>query len=248
MLPILQIGPLALRTSGLLLLIGVYLGLGLAERRLPKEGLTPNQLYNLTFLAAIAGVLGARLFFVAQNFSLFRNSPLNVFSLDASLLDPFGGIAAALIASLIYGQRKGLAFWSTLDAFTPALAVFAVFVGLAHLASGQAFGAPTTLPWGINLWGATRHPSQIYETLAALVILAFLWRRSGRQDMPGRLFLLFIVMSAGARLLLEAWRGDSSLTLGGLRLAQVIAWAMMAGGIFLLERKSAVLASGNTGE
>jgi len=41
-------------------------------------------------------------------------------------------------------------------------------------------------------------------------------------------FLLFAALTAGARLFLEAFRGDSTLILGGLRLAQVIAWVMLA--------------------
>ncbi len=237
MLPILQIGPLALRTGDLLLLMGVFLGLNLAERRTAQHGVKADHLYNLTFLAIITGMIGARLSFVAQNFSLFRESPLNIFSLDARLLDPFSGIAFALIAMLVYGQRRKLAFWPTLDAFTPALAVLAVFAGLSHLASGKAFGEPTALPWGIDLWGATRHPSQVYETIAALAILAFLWRHFKGQAAPGRTFLLFIVLSAGARLLLETWRGDSELTFSSLRQAQVIAWVVMTIGIFLLERQ-----------
>lgn len=237
MLPILQIGPLALRTSGLLLLLGAYLGLSLAERRLPKGGPTSDQLYNLVFLTLVSGVVVARLSFAAQNFSSFRESPLNLFSLEASLLDPFAGVAAALVAALVYGQRKKLSFWSALDAFAPALAVFAVFTGLAHLASGTAFGAPTPLPWGIELWGAKRHPSQVYETLAALVILGFMWPRFKQQTAPGRIFLLFVIYSAGARLLLEAWRGDSGLLAGSIRTAQVIAWAVMALGFWLLEKK-----------
>jgi prolipoprotein diacylglyceryltransferase len=85
------------------------------------------------------------------------------------------------------------------------------------------------------LWGATRHPSQVYETLAAFSILIVLWRRFGKQVTPGRTFLLFILMSAGARLLLEAWRGDSVLTFGGFRLAQLLAWAVMAVGFLLLD-------------
>ncbi len=236
MLPILQIGPLALRTSGLLLLIGAYLGLSLAERRLPKGGPNSDQLYNLVFLSLVSGVAAARLSFAIQNFSIFRAAPLNLFSLDAGLLDPFAGFAAALIAALVYGQRKKLALWPTLEAFTPLLAVMAVFVGLAHLASGAAFGAPTSLPWGIELWGASRHPTQIYETAAAALILGWLWPRLGKSAPPGRLFLLFVTASAGARLVLEAWRGDSSLLPGGLRLAQVIAWGVMAAGLWGLGR------------
>lgn len=236
MLPILQIGPLALRTSGLLLLLGAYLGLSLAERRLPKGGPNSDQLYNLVFLSLVSGVAAARLSFAIQNFSIFRAAPLNLFSLDAGLLDPFAGFASALIVLLAYSQRKKLALWPILDAFTPMLAVMAVFAGLAHLASGAAFGAPTSLPWGIELWGDRRHPTQIYETVAATLILAWLWRRFGKETPPGRLFLLFVTASAGVRLVLEAWRGDSSLLPGGLRLAQVIAWGVMAAGLLGLGR------------
>lgn len=238
MLPILQIGPLALRTSGLLLLLGAYLGLSLAERRLPKGGPNSDQLYNLVFLSLVSGVAAARLSFAIQNFAIFRAAPLSLFSLDAGLLDPFAGFAAALIASLVYGQRKKLALWPTLDAITPMLAALAVFVGLAHVASGEAFGAPTSLPWGIELWGARRHPTQIYETVAAALILAWLWRRFGKGAPPGRLFLLFITASAGARLLLEAWRGDSVLLPGGLRLAQVVAWGVVAAGVWLIGKQA----------
>jgi phosphatidylglycerol:prolipoprotein diacylglycerol transferase len=158
-------------------------------------------------------------------------------SIDASLLDPFGGVTVALIGILIYAQRKKLAFWPALDAFTPALAVSAVFLGLAHIASGTDFGAPTSLPWGIELWGAKRHPSQIYETLAAIAILAILWRKFGKDAAPGTVFLLFITVSAGAHLFLETWRGDSTTVLGGVRMAQMIAWVVMALGFLFLERK-----------
>jgi phosphatidylglycerol---prolipoprotein diacylglyceryl transferase len=238
MLPVLQIGPLAIRTSTLLLLLGFYFGLSLAERRLTKGGPTSDQLYTLTFISVFAGILAARLSFAAQNFNIFRESPLIIFSLDTSLLDPFGGTAVALIGMLIYGQRKKLSFWLTLDSFTPLLAVFAVFLGLAHTTSGAAYGAPTSLPWGIDLWGAKRHLSQVYETLAALLILVLFWPRFGREDAPGNVFLLFIMASAGTRLVLEAWRGDSIIIVGGVRLAQVIAWLVIALGFWLLERKA----------
>lgn len=235
MLPILQIGPVALRTSGLLILAGIYLGLSLAERRLPKDGLSPNHLYNLVFSVFISWILAGRLSYILQNFPLFRRSPLNILSLDMSLFDPFAGIVVASIVALVYGQRKKLAFWKILDAFTPAMAVLAVFLALAHIASGFAYGAVTAVPWAINMWGAMRHPSQVYETLAALSVLIILWRQFGKSPFPGSTFLRFIIMSAGFRLLLEAWRGDSVLALGGLRIPQMLAWVFMFVGIWLYE-------------
>lgn len=244
MFPVLHLGPLAVRTPGLLLLLGLYLGLTLAERHSSVRGMKADHIYNLTFIAFVAGALGARLSFAAQHVDLFKGSPLNLVSLDTTLLDPFGGIALGLIAVLVCGQRKKLSLWPTLDAFTPVLAVFAVSVGLANLASGNAFGAPTSLPWSINLWGATRHPSQVYETLAALVILFVAWVLFRKDLPPGRLFLQFVIYSAGARLFLEAFRGDSVLVFGGIRLAQIVAWAVLALSLWLLERQKRIPQNG----
>ena len=238
MFPILQVGPLAIRTAGLLLLAGAFLGLYLAERYAARRGLHPERMYSLVMLMFAVGVLAARLSFAAQHPGAFRTSPLNLVSLDLGLLDPFGGLALALLAGLVYGRKKGLPFWPTLDALTPALAVFAVFLGLSHWAAGTAFGAPTSLPWGIELWGAKRHPSQVYETLAALAILAILWRRFAVESRPGRLFLGFIALSAGNILFLGAFRGEGALLPGGLRLDQVLAWLVLAGSLWLLERRA----------
>jgi phosphatidylglycerol:prolipoprotein diacylglycerol transferase len=124
-----------------------------------------------------------------------------------------------------------------LDALTPLFATLAIGLHLSHLAAGTAFGSPTTLPWGIELWNATRHPTQIYELIAALIIFGFIWFR--KSNLPaGILFLNFIALTAGARLLLEAFRGDSTLVLGGLRIAQVIAWVVLAVALFRREKQS----------
>lgn len=239
MFPILQLGPLAIQTPGLLLLLGVYLGLSLAERRLPQRGAPDvNQLYNLFLLAGGVGLLAARLSFVLQNPALFRGSWRNLVSLDASLLDPWAGLAFGLIVALVYGQRKGLSLWATLDAYTPAAAVLAVFLGLAHLASGNAYGLPTSLPWGIELWGTKRHPTQVYETLLALGILAWLWPQFRHPLPPGTRFVRFLTATAAATLLVHGWRADSILLPGGFRLEQVLAWLTMALGFWLWQRLS----------
>lgn len=230
MLPVLQIGPLAIQTPGLAMLLALWLGMALAEKHAPQHGLPANKLYNLVFIALMAGIIGARLVYVLQYPAAFLSSPLSLFSLNPGLLNVIGGVLVAGVVSVAYAQRAKLPFWSTLDALTPALAVCMVGLGIAHIASGTAFGASTLLPWGVILWGETRHPTQIYETLAAASILGLLWPGKVRLSirLPGDTFLHFIALSAAARLLLEAWRGDSILLPGGLRLAQVIAWLIMA--------------------
>ena len=89
---------------------------------------------------------------------------------------------------------------------------------------------PTDLPWSIEIWGATRQPTQVYEILAALVILLVVWpgSRITVGQPSGGAFLLFLASTAGARLFLEAFRGDSIVIGDGLRVAQIIAWIVLA--------------------
>jgi phosphatidylglycerol:prolipoprotein diacylglycerol transferase len=134
----------------------------------------------------------------------------------------------------VYGQRQKLRLWPTLDALTPLFAALGIGVSLLHLAAGTAFGSPTELPWGINLWNATRHPSQIYELIMSLLIFGLIWFR--KTNSPGGSdFLLFTALTAGSRLFLEAFRGDSTLIFGGIRLGQVIAWILLAVVLFASE-------------
>jgi phosphatidylglycerol:prolipoprotein diacylglycerol transferase len=229
MLPILQIGRLAVPVPALVMLAGVWTGITLSERSSARHGLNANDLYNLIFLAIIAGVMGARLSYVIRYPSIFTSHPISILSRDPGLLDPWGGLAAAILVSLIYGQRKNIPFWPLMDTLTPGLAVLGVALGISHLASGNAFGAPTDLPWGVNLWGAHRHPTQIYEMILALAILLVVWpsREMIKWKNPGERFIIFMVLTAAARLFLETFRGDSILLPGGIRSAQLIAWVVL---------------------
>lgn len=236
MVPIIQIGPMALQTPGLILLIGLWLGLVLAERMASRFQANPNYVYNLVFVAMITGVIGARISYVLQNYDVFWQSPLNILSLNPGLLDPVGGIAIGLISALVYGNRKKIAWWPTLDAIAPFLCVMMIAFGLSNLASGDAFGAETSLPWGIDLWGVMRHPTQIYQIFAGCIILVIIWPRTGNfnvvQRAPGETFVGFMALSAGTWLFIEAFRGDSLVLLNGVRATQVAAWVVLAGSLW----------------
>lgn len=238
MLPVLQVGPLAIQVPGLVLLLGLWLGLNLAERHASKRGIDPNILNNLVLIGLLAGVLGARLVYAARYPAAFAASPFSLFSLNPGLLDPLGGAVVGMIAALIYANRKQLGLLPTLDALTPLLAVMAVAMGFAHLAAGNAFGRPTGLPWGIELWGEVRHPAQIYETLAAIALLVIFWPARQRYSTwkAGMYFLTFTASSAAVRIFLESFRGDSALTDYGLRVAQLFAWAILAISLFAVHK------------
>jgi len=221
----------------ILIVAAIWVGLYLAEKRSARYGIHNDDLNNVVFFPIIGYLLGGRILYALENLSAFTKNPGSLLSLNLDLFDPFGGLLVAVFVALVYGRRRKLPFWSTLDALTPLFAVFALGQGLAHLASGSAFGKETTLPWGMELWGAVRHPSQVYESLASLLILGLLWFQK-TDTRPGFHFLSFTALTSAARLYLEAFRGDSTLILGGFRAAQIVAWTVLALSFFFLERES----------
>jgi phosphatidylglycerol:prolipoprotein diacylglycerol transferase len=218
----------------ILLLVAAWLGSLLSEKRALRHRLSKDALSNLVFYGLVAFILGGRVFYAVAHFPAFIASPVSLFSLNTDLFDPLGAALSALLAGWTYARRRKLPPWNTLDGLVPFFALLAIGLGLSHLASGAAFGQPTGVPWGINLWNAHRHPSQVYETLAAFVVYSLIWFRR-QPSRPGLLFLSFVSMAAASRLFLEAYRGDSSLLFGGFRLAQGIALLVLAGSFILIE-------------
>ena len=228
--PILHIGPLAIQLPGLIYLLGLWMGTLWTERQAVRLQMDANILYNLVFYTLIAGVISARLSFAAQNMSAFTASPLSLFSLNPGLFDPWGGLGGGLIVALIYGNRNQLNWWITLDSLVPLFTVLMVAIPLANLASGNGYGKPTDLPWAIDLWGTQRHPTQIYESTAAIFVLILFWRAEAffTRLNAGEKFLSFLSISAFARIFLETFRGDSGFLPLGLRTNQVIVWLVLA--------------------
>lgn len=244
MLPILQIGPLALPLPTLLLMAGLLAGLELAERQAERFGVKADDIYTLTLAGVIAGLVGARLTYAALNSAAFIEYPLNLLTPRPQMLNAAGGLGFALAAALVTLWVRKLPLWPTADAASGLLAVMALAIGLAHLASGDAFGAPAQLPWAINLWGEMRQPSQVYEILAAAGILALLWPwgwliRQARAH-PGLRLWLFVGLSAAARLALESFRGDSTILWNTFRAAQLAAWLALALSLWQIGRRVAL--------
>lgn len=237
MLPYFNFFGLALPVPALTILLGIWVGLSISERYAHKHQISPEKLYTLVFISLIGGVIGARLAYVIQFPSAFIKSPGSLISLNPGLFNISGGVVAGTIISLVYIQRKKLSLWPTLDSLAPGLAVFAIAVSLSNLASGNAFGSLTTLPWGIELWNGTRHPSQIYEVVGAGLILWYLWpgRQEGKSQ-PGTIFLQFIAASAISRLFFEAFRGSSPVISYNIRVVQIYAWFILAASLWGLSR------------
>ena len=232
MLPYLRLGPFLLPLASLSLLIGVWFGSWIAEKRALRIGIKSDLISNLIFIGLIAGLIGARAAYAARFINAYISNPLSLFALTPETLSVPEGLMIGLFAAFLYGQRKKLGVRLALDALAPALAVFLVFQGLAHLLSGDAFGIPSDTLWSIYLWNEYRHPTQIYETLLAIIIL-FIILKYPLKPGSGRSFWLVIALSSASRLFIEAFRGDSTIW-SGFRVSQIIALIVLAASLWML--------------
>ena len=236
MFPFVWLGSWLIQMPFLALLVGLRGGMILLEHESKRLKLKPSTVANLVIYSTVAGIIGARLGYALQFRALYASKPLSLLAPTPTTLSPSMGFLVGLIAFWILLDHKNLPVRPALDALAPGLALFMVFLGASHILSGDAYGAPTRVPWAIHLWNEYRHPSQFYETFTALIIFLVILKRFPKPDGAGLNFGLTIALTAASRVFLETFRGDSVFWPAGFRAAQVIALVLMAVGFYWMRR------------
>ncbi|MGB9739463.1 MAG: prolipoprotein diacylglyceryl transferase [Chloroflexus sp.] len=227
MLPVLQIGPVALYTPGLIMVLGGWFMIQAVGRAAHGHELDGNRLEQIMFISLLAGVVGARLGYAAGSWTSYLADPWAFLSRDLQAFSLPTGVATALVVGGWLLWRQHWPFWSTLDALAPGLAIAMFTYALAQWASGDGYGLPTTLPWAINLWGEYRHPTQLYAAITALGALIIWRRRYHRRQPAGARFLIVCATLAAGTLIGEGFAATGWLLPGNVRLSQVVALTIL---------------------
>ncbi|MBI5879287.1 MAG: prolipoprotein diacylglyceryl transferase [Chloroflexi bacterium] len=238
MLPTIQIGPAALPVRPLLMLIAWYIAVGWAERRMPRYGQPSEHAWNAGLIAALGAVIGGRLYYAVTNWAAYQMNPLGLFATSISTIAFGEGLIVGLIGAAIYLRWKRAPLAPFFDAYAPGLLAAFALASVGALASGDAYGAATDLPWAIVLWDSHRHPSQVYELLVALAALAVVLRMRGASD--GSTFLAAVALYGIGRVFIEAFRGDSWLVADGVRAMQVVWLAAALGALIVMRRRASI--------
>lgn len=236
MLPVLPLGPLALPTRPLLLLLGIGWGLAAVEREARRRGLPPGT-SDAVGWGLLVGFVVAR---AAAEIPMGIASPGDLLRLLRPDLNPLALGPGLLIAALVLGlgwRRRKVPLLAGLDALSPLILIPRIAVALGDWAEGRGYGEPTAWPWLGMLGGGGRHPVQLYEAVLGLVALG-LWH-GGRQGpwAPGGAFLLALALAGGVGLFVEGLRADVP-TWMGFRLPQVAAFALTLLSLFGLSRRA----------
>jgi phosphatidylglycerol:prolipoprotein diacylglycerol transferase len=238
MYPLLQIGPLRLSSGGLLLLLAIFLGGWLLARvaHACSGAQLARQADSCFYPVLIGALVGARLWYGLFNLDLYGQNPGLFVALRVSDFAWPGALLGGVLVGLLWCSWKRFDALALADSTALTLPVVQVIASVGLLLSGEAFGVPTDLPWGVQLLGAVRHPTQIYLALAALGSLLIVWRLARRQVPVGALWVSYLGLQGLTLLLLEALRADSLVLPGGIRAAQVFGLALLLYSLSWLQR------------
>jgi len=241
MYPLVQIGPFRLSTGGLMLLISLIVGGSLVSRiaRVRGGAKLARQADNCFYPVLIGAVLGGRLWYGLFNLDLYGRNPGLFVALRVSDFAWPGALLGGALAGYLWCRWNGFEELALADSAALALPATQALASVGLLLSGEASGLPTSLPWGVSLFGTTRHPTQIYFALAALLILGALTWLARRELLAGALAAAYLALNGLALLLIEALRADSLVLPGGIRVAQVFGLGLLLYALFWAQRHAA---------
>ena len=237
------LGSLPLRAYGIIIAVGMIVGVWWTSRRYAARGGNPDTIFDVALWAIPLGVVGARLYHVVTSPEAYfgpGGDPWLALQIWRGGLGIWGGVAFGALGAFLAVKRAGVRFGPIADSLAPALLVAQAIGRWGNWFNQELFGAPTTLPWGLQIdaahlpagypVGTLFHPTFLYEclwNLAGAALIVALERR--RRFAAGQLFGMYLMVYTAGRAWIEMLRIDDAHTIAGLRLN---VWTSLA--VFLL--------------
>ncbi|MCR4277778.1 MAG: prolipoprotein diacylglyceryl transferase [Candidatus Curtissbacteria bacterium] len=193
-----EIGPLTLHLYGLVIALSILAGWALAKNRAHLYKI-PKSLFDEPMLLTplILGLIGARLYHVLDLWSHYSQNPSEILKIANGGLGIWGGLFGILVGFVLIAKIKKVKILSLLDLIAPSLMLSQSIGRFGNFINQEAFGPPTTLPWGVYIEPANRpiqymefsrfHPTFFYEAALDLLfffILLYLSKPSSSHSLP----------------------------------------------------------------
>ncbi|MEU3002868.1 prolipoprotein diacylglyceryl transferase [Streptomyces sp. NPDC007020] len=225
---VLEIGPIPLRGYALAIIVGLFFGLWVLNRRWVARGGKHGTSWDIAVWAVPFGLLGGRLYHVITDYQLYFGENRNwvdAFKVWEGGLGIWGAVALGALGAWIGCRRRGIALPPFADATAPALALAQAFGRWGNWFNQELYGKPTDLPWaleisdGPNRVAGTYHPTFLYESLWCVgVALLVMWADRRFKLGHGRAFALYVAAYCAGRGWIEYMRVDEAHHVLGLRL------------------------------
>lgn len=154
---------LTVKSYGLMMVVGFLAAVSLIRYLSRSFTKDPQHITNAALYSLIAGVVGARIFFVIHYFDSFRGNLLSIFAIWKGGLELLGGVLLAITVIFLYIRHHKLPLRHYLDVLAVGLMLALVFGRIGCFLNGCCYGKPTELPWGVQFpYGSFACRSQVY--------------------------------------------------------------------------------------
>lgn len=231
---------------GVMIALGFALAMVYGFVNAKRLKIDPDRMIDVVIVATVCAIIGARLYYIlfSGNLSHYWENPGEIFAIRDGGLAIYGGVIAAFVTGLWMCKWRKV---SRLKMFDLAAIGFLIGQGIGrwgNFFNQEAFGANTTLPWGMSgsiIMSGTNginydpslpvHPTFLYESLWCLIGVLILHIVSKKAyKFKGQLFCMYIMWYGLGRSIFEGLRTDS-LMLGSIRVSQMLAiLSVIAGG------------------
>jgi len=232
---------------GIILTTGILLGTTLSSAIAKKEGLHPDIIIDFILYDILFALIGARAYYVAFNFSDYKDNLIEVFYIRQGGIAIYGAVIVSIIVAIFYTRIKKISFWKFADVAAYGLVLGQAIGRYGNFVNKEAFGDYTNnllamrilkgeakLPLSENILNNLQvafgqeyiqvHPTFFYESCwnIGLLILLFVYRKYRKCD--GEIALLYLMGYGIGRFWIEGLRTDQ-LLVGSTHIAisQVIA-------------------------
>jgi phosphatidylglycerol:prolipoprotein diacylglycerol transferase len=239
-----HIGNFAVHTYGVLVATGFLLAISLAVREARRVSEDPEKIIDLSLYIIIAAIIGSRLLYVAINWRVFKDDPLEIIRIWNGGLVFYGGLIGAMLVTIWYLRKYRIPVWKTADIFAPSIALGQSVGRLGCFFAGCCYGKVCDHWWCIAFThpdslapkGIPLHPVQLYASANAFLIYVILTGLRRHKKFEGELFWLYILLYAITRSVIEFFRGDHRGALFGglLSTSQTIGIVMALVAILML--------------
>ena len=239
---------------GIIIGTAILLGFWIAAREAKRTGQNPENYLDMGIIGVIAGIVGARLYYVIFSWDMYKDNLLDIFNLREGGLAIYGGVIAAVISVLVLAKVKHLSAPQIFDTIAMALLNGQMLGRWGNFFNREAFGGYTDSLFAMRLpLDAVRssdvteqmrrhieridgvsyiqvHPTFLYESLWCMVLLIILFAYRKHKKYEGELFLMYLFGYGLGRFWIEGLRTDQLLLPGvGIAVSQRLAGAIVVG-------------------
>ncbi len=237
---LLDLGLLKVHAYGLGLALAFLFGSLWLSRRARPLGYLDEDLMKLAWWLLASALIGARLYYAIQHPQEFEGDWAEVFRVWRGGLTQYGGVLGAIIVGALFMRSKGWSFREVGDLAAPVIALGEGIARIGCFFNGCCFGQSCSLPWAVTfppgshahwvLGDTPIHPSQLYLSVANILLAVALARVRLPLRRPGRLLAGYLIGSSAIRFLVDFTRyyaPQDHLSLMGVTLAHS-QWLMLA--------------------